>query len=156
MDDATTTGTTVPSAAIERLLLTEDSTTGVRAKARATISERAAYAYECAYARSGGGDLHRDAHDVAVTNLLHCTSRSVLAFALHHLRPLLPDLTDEQWDRIDAAVVALDFRVAEDLTRANGPRPDATQLPDACGAPALPAGQTGLWGSTGETGHTTR
>ncbi|MFH8753830.1 hypothetical protein ACH4GK_42160 [Streptomyces rimosus] len=154
MDDAiTATGTTVP-AAIEQLLFTEDSTTGVRAKTRDTISEQAAYAYQSAYALSGGGDLHRDAHDVALTNLLHCTSRSVIAFALHHLRPLLPDLTDAQWDRIDAAVTALDFRVAEDLTAANGPRPDDTQLPDACGAPAVPAGQTGLRGSTGETGHT--
>ncbi|MEF3119508.1 hypothetical protein [Streptomyces chrestomyceticus] len=122
----------------------------------AMTSERAAYAYECAYALSGGGDLHRDAHDVAVTNLLHCASRSVLAFALHHLRSLLPDLTDEQWDRIDATVIALDFRVAEDLTGANGPRPDAIRLPDACGAPAVSAGQASLWGSTGETGHTTR
>ncbi|MFI2241086.1 hypothetical protein [Streptomyces chrestomyceticus] len=156
MDDPTIPdATTVPAPAIEQLLFTGASTTGVRAKARATISEQAAYAYECAYALSGGGDLHRDAHDVAVTNLLHCTSRSVLAFALHHLRPLLPDLTDEQWGRIDAAVIALDFRVAEDLTGANGPDPpDATQLPDARCGPALPAGQTGLWGRTGETGTT--
>ncbi|KOT80894.1 hypothetical protein ADK70_26915 [Streptomyces rimosus subsp. pseudoverticillatus] len=157
MDDAATaTGTAVSAAAIEHLQCTENSTTGVRAKARATISEQAAYAYESAYALSGGGDLHRDAHDVAVTKLLHCTTRSITAFALHHLRPLLPDLTDEQWDRINAAVTALDLRIAEDLTGANGPDPDATQPPDAYCVPALPTGQTRLWGSTGEAGHTTR
>ncbi|MEU7261907.1 hypothetical protein AB0B21_39845 [Streptomyces rimosus] len=128
MDDATTTtGTTVPAAAIEQqLLFTEDSTTRVRAKARATISERAAYAYGSAYALSGGGDLHRNAHDVALTNLLHRISRGVLASALHHLRPLLPDLTDEQWDRIDAAVIALDFRGTQDLCRLAAQRPLAS------------------------------
>ncbi|WP_206506588.1 hypothetical protein [Streptomyces chrestomyceticus] len=45
MDDTTTTtGTTVPAAAIEQLLFTEASTTGVRALARATSSEQASYA----------------------------------------------------------------------------------------------------------------
>ncbi|MFB1046820.1 hypothetical protein [Streptomyces chrestomyceticus] len=154
MDDPTIPDATTVPAAIEQLLFTEDSTTGVRARARAAVSEHALYAYQSAYVLSGGGDLHRDAHDVAVTNLLHCTSRSVIAFALHHLRPLLPDLTDAQWDRVDAAVTALDLRIAEELTAANSPGPDDTQLPDACGAPTVPAGQAG--GSTGEKGHTTR
>ncbi|MFK8851722.1 hypothetical protein [Streptomyces sp. Ac-502] len=121
-DATTTTGTALPAAATEQLLFTEDSTTGVRARARTTISEQAAYAL------SGGGDLHRDAHDVAVTNLLHCTSRSVIAFALHHLRPLLPDLSDEQWDRIDAAVTALGLRDSADFTGANGTEADDVQL----------------------------
>jgi hypothetical protein len=33
----------------------------------------------------------------------------------------VPDLTHEQWARIDAAAFALDSRVCETLTGANGP-----------------------------------
>ncbi|MFB6437517.1 hypothetical protein ACFCVY_12150 [Streptomyces sp. NPDC056411] len=33
---------------------------------------------------------------------------------------MLDDLTDEQWARTDAAAIALDLRVCEDLTGANG------------------------------------
>ncbi|MFE4662551.1 hypothetical protein ACFRFJ_38410 [Streptomyces hydrogenans] len=72
-----------------------------------------------AYALSGGGELHPDAHSPAVTNLLHNVTPGIVAFALHHLRPLLPDLTDEQWTRIDAAAIALDLRVCEDLSGAS-------------------------------------
>lgn len=143
MDDVTTaTGTIVPGDAIEQLLFTEDWLTGVRAIAHDTISERASNAYESAYALSGGREFHEDAHSVAVTNLLHCTTHSIVAFALHHLRPLLPDLTDEQWARIDAIVTALDLRVSEDLTGANGTDPRDLTVP----APEAP-GQTALWGN---------
>ncbi|MGW0653261.1 hypothetical protein ACWD4T_31460 [Streptomyces umbrinus] len=117
----TATGTTVPGHAIEQLLFTEDWLTGVRAVANTTISDHASRSYESAYVLSGGGEFHREAHDAGVTNLLHGAAAGIVAFALHHLRPLLPDLTDEQWARIDAAAVALDSRVCEDLTGANGP-----------------------------------
>ncbi|MGW9175862.1 hypothetical protein [Streptomyces decoyicus] len=119
-DITTTTGTTVPGSAIDQLLITEHWLTGVRAVANTTVGERAAYAYESAYRLSGGGDLDHDAHRAASTNLLHGVAPAVVAFALHHLGALLDDLTDEQWARIDAAAIALDLRVCEDLTGANG------------------------------------
>lgn len=150
MENATTaTGTTVPGKAIEQLLFTEDWLTGVRAIAHDTITERASHAYESAYALSGGREFHEDAHSVAVTNLLHCTANSIVAFALHHLRPLLPDLTDEQWARIDAAVTALDLEVAEDLTGANGTEPREVRVPGPEQLTLAPeaVGQTALWGS---------
>jgi hypothetical protein len=149
MDDVTTaTGTIVPGAAIKQLLFTEDWLTGVRAIAHDTISERASHAYESAYVLSGGKEFHEDAHSVAVTNLLHCTANSIVAFALHHLRPLLPDLTDEQWARIDAAVTALDLRVSEDLTGANGtdPRDVRAPGPEQLALAPKAVGQTALWG----------
>ncbi|MEH0415948.1 hypothetical protein [Streptomyces sp. B21-083] len=122
----------------------------MRAVAHDTISERASYAYESAYALSGGGEFHEDAHSVAVTNLLHCTANSIVAFALHHLRPLLPDLTDEQWARVDAAAVALDLRVCEDLTGANGTDPRDVPGPGPEQLTLAPevVGQTALWGSS--------
>ncbi|MFE3126659.1 hypothetical protein ACFXHD_24910 [Streptomyces hydrogenans] len=120
MENITTaTGTTVPGAAIEQMLFTTDWLTGVRGAANATLTEQADSAYRLAYALSGGGELHPDAHSAALANLLHSVTPGIVAFALHHLRPLLPDLTDEQWDRIDAAAVALDLRVCEDLSGAN-------------------------------------
>ncbi|MBU3869033.1 hypothetical protein KN815_34775 [Streptomyces sp. 4503] len=121
MKDVTTaTGGTVPGAAIEQLLFTQDCRGGVRGLADTTICEKAAYAYELAYRLSGGGDLHRDAHSAGVSNLLGHVAPGIVAFALHHLGALLPDLTDEQWARIDAAAVSLSLRVCEDLTGANG------------------------------------
>ncbi|MGW1833779.1 hypothetical protein ACWCO0_23045 [Streptomyces tubercidicus] len=119
-DITTTTGTTVPGSAIAQLLVTKDWLTGVRAAANSTVGERAAHAYESAYRLSGGGDLDHDAHRAASTNLLHEVAPAVVAFALHHLGAVLPDLTDEQWARLDAAAGALDLRVCEDLTGANG------------------------------------
>ncbi|MFF9024898.1 hypothetical protein [Streptomyces eurythermus] len=56
----------------------------------------ASIAYEFAYHLSGGREFHDDADSTAVHNLLLCTTNSIVAFALHHLRPLLPDLTDER------------------------------------------------------------
>ncbi|MDX3232564.1 hypothetical protein [Streptomyces sp. ME19-01-6] len=44
----------------------------------------------------------------------------IVAFALHHLGALLPDLTAEQRARIDAAARVLSIQVREDLTGANG------------------------------------
>jgi hypothetical protein len=52
----------------------------------------------------------------------------VVAFALHHLRPLLPDLSDEQWARVDAAAVELDLRLCEDLS-------GTSVMPEAAGSP---------------------
>lgn len=150
MEDVTTaTGTIVPGAAIAQLLVTADWLTGVRAVAHDTICERASNAYESAYALSGGREFHEDARSVAVTNLLHCTANSIVAFALHHLRPLLPDLTDEQWARVDAAVTALDLRVSEDLTGANGtdPRDVRGPGPEQLALAPEAVGQTALWGN---------
>jgi hypothetical protein len=48
-----------------------------------------------------------------------------VAFALHHLGALLPDLTSEQWERLDAASIALHSRICEDLTGANGTGDDS-------------------------------
>ncbi|MFE1271217.1 hypothetical protein, partial [Streptomyces sp. NPDC058758] len=106
-------------AAIEQMLFTTDWLTGVRGAANATLTEQADSTYRLAYALSGGGELHPDAHSAALANLLHSVTPGIVAFALHHLRPLLPDLTDEQWTRIDAAAVALDLRVCEDLSGAS-------------------------------------
>ncbi|MEU8883837.1 hypothetical protein [Streptomyces hydrogenans] len=120
MEDITTAaGTTVPGAAIEQLLFTTDWLTGVRGAANDTLTEQADSTYRLAYALSGGDELHPDAHNAALANLLHSVPPGIVAFALHHLHPLLPDLTDEQWTRIDAAAVALDLRVCEDLSGAN-------------------------------------
>ncbi|MER5376257.1 hypothetical protein [Streptomyces sp. NPDC002553] len=149
MEDVTTaTGTTVPAAAIEQLLFTEDWLTGVRAIAHDTISERASIAYGSAYHLSGGREFHDDAHSAALHNLLRCTTNSIVAFALHHLRPLLPDLTDEQWARIDATVTALDLKVAEDLTSAYGTDPREVRAPGPEQLALAPeaVGQTALWG----------
>ncbi|MGW3563520.1 hypothetical protein ACWDSL_06400 [Streptomyces sp. NPDC000941] len=121
MKDVTTaTGGTVAGAAIEQLLATENSNEGVRALAPTTISERAAHAYDIAHGLTGGGDLHRNAHSAGASNLLGHVTPSIVAFALHHLDALLPDLTAEQWARINAAARALSIQVREDLTGANG------------------------------------
>lgn len=149
MEDVTTaTGTTVPAEAIEQLLFTKDWLKGVRAIAHDTISERASIAYESAYHLSGGREFHDDAHSTAVHNLLHCTTNSIVAFALHHLRPLLPDLTDEQRARIDATVTALDLQVSEDLTGANGTDPREVRAPGPEQLALAPESvrQTTLWG----------
>ncbi|MEU3400634.1 hypothetical protein [Streptomyces filamentosus] len=135
MENVTTAaGTTVPGAAIEQLLFTTDWLTGVRGAANTTLTEQADSAYRLAYALSGGGELHPDAHSAALANLLHSVTPGIVAFALHHLRPLLPDLTDEQWTRIDAAAVELDLRVCEDLSGASTIEETAgpTLVPDPC------------------------
>ncbi|MFG2681299.1 hypothetical protein [Streptomyces sp. NPDC048392] len=144
-DVTTTTGTTVTGSAIEQLLFTENSRTDARRLAHTTIADQATYAYDLAHGLSGGGEVHAEAHAAGLTNLLHTTAPAVVAFALHHLGELLPDLTDEQWARIDAAAVALSLRVCEDLSGANGTEPVDEQLPTASSAPALPTGQLGLW-----------
>ncbi|EST36839.1 hypothetical protein [Streptomyces roseochromogenus] len=132
MEDVTTATGTVASDAIEQLLFAQDAP-GVRAIARDTISERVSNAYESTYVLSGGRD---------------CTANSIVAFALHHLEPLLPDLTAEQWARIDAAVLALDLEVSEDLTGANGTEPRAVRVPGPGQLTLAPkaVGQTALWG----------
>ncbi|MFF5456192.1 hypothetical protein ACFY40_33945 [Streptomyces sp. NPDC012950] len=91
----------------------------MRGAANAALTEQAESTYRLAYALSGGGELHPDAHSSALANLLHSVTPGIVAFALRHLRPLLPDLTDEQWTRTDAAAVALDLRVCEDLSGAS-------------------------------------
>jgi hypothetical protein len=146
MKDVTTaTGTTVTGNAIEQLLFTENARSGERSLANTTITDQAAYAYDLAHGLSGGGEGHADAHAAGLTNLLHTTAPAVVAFALHHLGELLPDLADEQLARIDAAAVALSLKVCEDLSGAHGPDPVDEQLPTASSDPALPAGQLGLW-----------
>lgn len=36
------------------------------------------------------------------------------------VQPLVPDLTSEQWERLDAASIALHSRICENLTGENG------------------------------------
>ncbi|MER5739969.1 hypothetical protein ABT117_30450 [Streptomyces sp. NPDC002262] len=120
MENVTTAaGSTVSGAAIEQMLFTTDWLTGVRGAANATLTEQADSTYRLAYALPGGGELHPDARSAALADLLHSVTPGIVAFALHHLRPLLPDLSDEQWTRVDAAAVALDLRVCEDLSGAS-------------------------------------
>ncbi|MGR3935321.1 hypothetical protein [Streptomyces sp. BRA346] len=121
MNDVTTAvGGAVSGAAVDQLLFTEDCRGGVRGLANTTLCDQAAYAYELAHGRSGGGGLHRDAHSAGVSNLLGHVAPGIVAFALHHLGALLPDLTGEQQERITAAARALSLRVREDLTGAGG------------------------------------
>ncbi|MEH0415941.1 hypothetical protein [Streptomyces sp. B21-083] len=108
---------------------------GGRATANIALTEQADYAYRLAYALSGGGEIHPDAHSAAVANLLHSVAPGIVAFALHHLRPLLPDLSDEQWARVDAAAVELDLRLCEDLS-------GASVMPEAAGSPLAHAPHT--------------
>jgi hypothetical protein len=136
MENITTAAeSTVSGAAIEQLLFTTDWLTGVRATANIALTEQADYAYRLAYALSGGGELHPDAHSAAVANLLPSVAPGIVAFALHHLRPLLPDLSDEQWARVDAAAVELDLRLCEDLS-------GASVMPEAAGSPLAHAPHT--------------
>ncbi|MFE7076375.1 hypothetical protein ACFU96_40435 [Streptomyces sp. NPDC057620] len=129
MENITTAAeSTVSGAAIEQLLFTTDWLTGGRATANIALTEQEDYAYRLAYALSGGGELHPDAHSAAVANLLHSVASGIVALALHHLRPLLPDLSDEQWARVDAAAVELDLRLREDLS-------GASVMPEAAGSP---------------------
>ncbi|MEY9839500.1 hypothetical protein [Streptacidiphilus sp. EB103A] len=118
---------TTPAAtdAIRALLHTHDST-ALRRAADDSILERARHAYGTAYHLSGGRSDHAHAHDVALVNALHHTAPAVVAFALHHLTQLLPDLTEEQWARLDEAAVELDLQICEDLSGANEPLPHAT------------------------------
>ncbi|WP_030390906.1 hypothetical protein [Streptomyces sp. NRRL S-241] len=121
MNDATTaSGETIPSTVIDQLLATVDCADGVRALANTTLTEEAAYTYGLAYGLSGGRDLHHDAHSAGIDNLLGHVVPAAVAFALHHLAALLPDLTIEQCDRLDAAAISLHLKICEDLTGANG------------------------------------
>ncbi|MFD4756420.1 hypothetical protein [Streptomyces sp. NPDC058426] len=135
MNDATTvSGEIISGSVIDRLLATADCTTGVRALANATLTEEAGYTYGLAYGLSGGHDLLADAHSAGIGNLLGHAAPAIVAFALHHLDALLPDLTSEQWKRLDAAAVALHSRVCEDLTGAHAtgdePQAPADAVPD--------------------------
>ncbi|MFE0775434.1 hypothetical protein [Streptomyces sp. NPDC058861] len=121
MNDATTvSGETIPGTVIDQLLATVDCAGGVRGLAHTTLAEEAAYTYGLAYGLSGGRDLHHDAHSAGIDNLLGHAVPAAVAFALHHLGALLPDLTAEQWERLDAAAVSLHLKICEDLTGANG------------------------------------
>ncbi|MFM9709159.1 helicase associated domain-containing protein [Streptomyces galilaeus] len=135
MENITTAAeSTASGAAIEQLLFTTDWLTGGRATANIALTEQADYAYRLAYL-SGGDELHPDAHSAAVANLLHSVAPGIVAFALHRLRPLLPDLSDEQWARVDAAAVELDLRLCEDLS-------GASVMPEAAGSPQAHAPHT--------------
>lgn len=129
-DAQTASGDMVPGSAIEQLLATADCDSGVRRLANETLTDEATYAYGLAHGLSGGGELHDDANSAGIDNLLGKAVPAAVAFALHHLGELLPDLTIQQWERIDAASIALHLRINEDLTGANGtgadPCPDAS------------------------------
>lgn len=129
MTDTATTDRTVPDALAARLMATADCDSGVRGLAHTTLTEEASYAYELAHGLSGGGDLHPDVHSVAIANLLGKVVPAAVAFALHHLHELLPDLTVEQCERVDAASSALHPRIYRDLTGANGTGNDPVSLP---------------------------
>jgi hypothetical protein len=121
MNDATTvSGETIPGTVIDQLLATVDCGDGARALANTTLTEEAAYTYGLAHGLSGGRDLHHDAHSAGIDNLLGHTVPAAVAFALHHLGALLPDLTAEQRERLDAAAISLHLKICEDLTGANG------------------------------------
>ncbi|QQM47384.1 hypothetical protein ACN6AT_38135 (plasmid) [Streptomyces sp. JL4002] len=135
MNDATTvSGEIISGSVIDRLLATADCSDGERALANSSLAEEAAYKYALAYGLSGGRDLHHEAHSAGIDNLLGHTVPAAVAFALHHLDALLPDLTIEQWERLDAAAIALHSRICEDLTGANGtgdePQVPADAVPD--------------------------
>ncbi|WND40792.1 hypothetical protein RI578_41625 (plasmid) [Streptomyces sp. BB1-1-1] len=121
MNDATTvSGETIPGPVIDQLLATVACADGARAIAHTTLTEEAAYTYCLAYGLSGGRDLDHDAHSAGIGNLLGHAVPAAVAFALHHLGALLPDLTTEQWERLDAAATRLHLKICEDLTGANG------------------------------------
>lgn len=136
MNDATTvSGEIIPGSVIDQLLATVDCADGERALANNTLAEEAAYKYGLAYGLSGGRDLHHDAHSAGIDNLLGHAVPAAVAFALHHLGALLPDLTSEQWERLDAVATTLHLKICEDLTGANGtgdePCAPADAVPDA-------------------------
>ncbi|MFD9771626.1 hypothetical protein ACFWXE_15095 [[Kitasatospora] papulosa] len=121
MNDATTvSGETIPGPVIDQLLATVACADGARSIAHTTLTEEAAYTYGLAYGLSGGRDLDHDAHSAGIGNLLGHAVPAAVAFALHHLGALLPDLTTEQWERLDAAATRLHLKICEDLTGANG------------------------------------
>ncbi|WEH37810.1 hypothetical protein PZB75_30880 (plasmid) [Streptomyces sp. AM 4-1-1] len=121
MNDTTTvSGETIPGPVIDQLLATVACADGARAIAHTTLTEEAAYTYGLAYGLSGGRDLDHDAHSAGIGNLLGHAVPAAVAFALHHLGALLPDLTTEQWERLDAAATRLHLKICEDLTGANG------------------------------------
>ncbi|MFD8727783.1 hypothetical protein [Streptomyces sp. NPDC059611] len=121
MNDATTaSGEIIPGSVIDQLLATVDCSDGERALANTTLAEEASYTYGLAYGLSGGRDLHPDAHSAATANLLGHAVPAVVAFALHHLGALLPDLTGQQWERLDAVATTLHLKICEDLTGASG------------------------------------
>ncbi|MGW9429026.1 hypothetical protein ACWHA1_13820 [Streptomyces decoyicus] len=111
----TATDAVVAGSAIGQLLIAEHWLTVVCAAANTTVSERASYAHESAFALSGGG-LNRDANGTGITDLLHHTAPAVVAFVLHHLGAVLGDLTDKQQAQLDAAAAAIGLRVCEHLT----------------------------------------
>jgi hypothetical protein len=117
-----------------RSLLVTHDTTGLRGAAYEQITSQAAIAFGTAYQLSGGAD-DEGAVDAGLHNALHRIVPGITAFALHHLGALLPDLTAEQWNRLDRAAVDLDLEVSEALTGANEPgtEPEQPDLADAEG-----------------------
>ncbi|MFD4788714.1 hypothetical protein ACFWN1_16970 [Streptomyces sp. NPDC058459] len=120
-----------PEKAVEALLVTHD-TTGPRRAAYEQITAQAALAFGTAYHLSGGAD-DDTAVDAGLHNALHRIVPGITAFALHHLGALLPDLTNEQWERLDQAAVGLDLDVSEALTGADEPGTEPEQ-PDLANA----------------------
>ena len=99
-----------------RTLLFTHEATGPRGAAHERITVRAAVAFGTAFHSSGGDN--GDAHEAGLHNVLQHIAPGVAAFVLHHLGAVLPDLTPQQWERVDAVAVALDLRVCEDLSAA--------------------------------------
>ncbi|MEU0219764.1 hypothetical protein ABZ281_33840 [Streptomyces sp. NPDC006265] len=132
MNGATTvSGEIIPRSVIDQLLATVGCSDGVRARANSTLAEEATYKYGLAYGLSGGRDLPHDAHSAGIDNLLGHAVPAVVAFALHHLGSLLPDLTIEQWERLNAVATTLHLKICEDLTGANGTGDDPCAPVDA-------------------------
>lgn len=129
-----------PEEAVEALLVTHD-TTGPRRSAYERITAEAAIAFGTAYHLSGGAD-DDTAVDAGLHNALHRIVPGITAFALHHLGDLLPDLTAEQWERLDQAAVDLDLEVSEALTGA--------------GEPGAEPGQPDLASAEGDVGESAR
>ncbi|MGV2915550.1 hypothetical protein [Streptomyces alfalfae] len=130
MNDATTvSGETIPGPVIDQLLATVACADGARAIAHTTLTEEVAYTYGLANGLSGGRDLDHDAHSAGIGNLLGHAVPAAVAFALHHLGALLPDLTTEEWERLDAAATRLHLKICEDLTGANGTGAEPCALP---------------------------
>lgn len=117
------------------LLVTHD-TTGPRRTAYERLADQATIAFGTAYHLSGGADDDA-AVDAGLHNVLHRIVPGITAFALHHLGALLPDLTAEQWQRLDQAAVELDLEVCEILTDAD--EPDTAPEQGNAEAPAIGA-----------------
>lgn len=112
-DVTTATGATVPAAAIEKLVFATAENTAPSPRPRTTRSPSrprtpTASPTACPAANTPPTPTTR-------ASPTSCTAPPpmIVAYAMHHLGELLPDLTEEQWARLDAAAVELDYRSAK-------------------------------------------